>query len=64
LRILYQAHNGNYPNAVFVGMDTDKTPRYATVRGTRGDFKGDVTGSDKRHAPPHGEFACSRCIMY
>ncbi|GHT83970.1 topoisomerase [Bacteroidia bacterium] len=56
LRIIYQTRNGKYPNAVFVGMDTDKTPRYATVRGTRGDFKGDVTGSDKRYsfALPNG----------
>jgi hypothetical protein len=56
LRIIYQTHNGKYPNAVFVGLDTDKTPRYATVRGTRGDFKGDVTGSDKRYsfALPNG----------
>jgi hypothetical protein len=56
LRIIYQTRNRGYANAVFVGLDTDKTPRYATVRGTRGDFKGDVTGSDKRYsfALPNG----------
>jgi hypothetical protein len=56
LWILYQTRNGGYANAVFVGLDTDKTPRYATVRGTRGNFKGDVTGSDKRYsfAIPNG----------
>ena len=56
LRILYQTRNGRYANAVFVGFDKDKTPRYATVRGTRGNFKGDVENSDKRYsfALPNG----------
>lgn len=56
LRILYQTRNGKYANAVFVGLDTDKIPRYATVRGLRGNFKGDVTSSDKRYsfALPNG----------
>jgi len=56
LRILYQTHNGKYANAVFVGLDTQKIPRYATIRGLRGNFKGDVTSSDKRYsfALPNG----------
>lgn len=50
LGMLYQTRNNGYANAVFVGFDKDKTPRYATIRGTRGDFKGDVEGSDKRYS--------------
>ena len=53
---LYQTRRGNYCNVVFVGYDKDKIPRYASVRGTGGDFKGDVSGSDKRYsfALPNG----------
>ncbi|MGI5848506.1 MAG: DUF3991 domain-containing protein [Christensenellales bacterium] len=56
LRILYQTRNGKYANVVFVGLDTDKIPRYATVRGIRGNFKGDITSSDKKYsfALPNG----------
>lgn len=56
LRILHQTRNGKYANAVFVGLDTEKIPRYATIRGLRGNFKGDVEGSDKRYsfALPNG----------
>jgi hypothetical protein len=56
LQILYQTRNKGYANAVFVGYDTDKIPRYATVRGCRGNFKGDTKGSDKRYsfAMPNG----------
>ena len=56
LRILYQTRNKGYANAVFVGYDKDKTPRYATIRGISGNFKGDTDGSDKRYsfALPNG----------
>ena len=37
-----------YHNAVFVGMDSCGKPRYACLRGTCSDFKGEATGSDKR----------------
>jgi hypothetical protein len=39
-----------YHSAVFVGYDHDGEARYAAVRGTRGDFKGEAAGSDKRFA--------------
>lgn len=35
-------------NAVFVGKDKSRTPRFACMRGTQGSFKQDVAGSDKR----------------
>jgi hypothetical protein len=35
-------------NCVFVGYDDKHTPRYAALRGTYGDFKREVSGSDKR----------------
>jgi hypothetical protein len=56
LRTLYQTHNGRYCNAVFVGYDKNKTPRYASVRGVGGNFRGDADGSDKRYsfALPNG----------
>ncbi|MDF1494561.1 DUF3991 and TOPRIM domain-containing protein [Caproiciproducens sp. CPB-2] len=55
-QILYQTRKGEYCNAVFVGCDKDRIPRYASIRGISGDFKGDVTGSDKRYsfALPNG----------
>ena len=37
-----------YHNAVFIGMDRYGKPRYANLRGIGTDFKGEVTGSDKR----------------
>lgn len=37
-----------YHNAVFVGMDPYGKSRYACLRGTCSDFKGEATGSDKR----------------
>jgi hypothetical protein len=36
-------------NCVFVGFDDVGKPRYAALRGTYGDFKGEVPGSDKRY---------------
>ncbi len=39
-----------YHNAAFVGYDRTGTPRYAALRGTNSDFKGEVPGSDKRYA--------------
>ncbi len=48
--MLYQTRNKGYANAVFVGYDNSHVARYATIRGTRGDFKGDVAASDKRYS--------------
>ena len=39
-----------YHNCVFVGRDPKGQPRYAALRGTVGDFKGEATGSDKRYS--------------
>ena len=39
-----------YHNAVFVGRDQQGQPRYAALRGTVGDFKGEAPGSDKRYS--------------
>ncbi len=42
----------SYPhhNAVFVGHDRQGKPRYANLRGTCSDFKGECNGSDKRYS--------------
>jgi hypothetical protein len=37
-------------NCVFVGFDGSGVPRYAALRGTYGDFKGEAPGSDKRYS--------------
>lgn len=39
-----------YHNAVFVGYDQAGKAKYAALRGTMGDFKGEVSGSDKRYS--------------
>jgi hypothetical protein len=47
-KLLYESRQ--YHNAVFVGYGKDGTARYAAPRGTRGSYKGDATGSDKRYS--------------
>lgn len=49
-KLIYQNYNNGYYNVVFVGCDTENVPRYATVRGITGDFKGDAPGSDKNYS--------------
>lgn len=44
--IFYESRK--YHNCVFVGRDKAGKARFACLRGTMGDFKGDVPGSDKR----------------
>lgn len=39
-----------YHNVVFVGRDLKGQSRYAALRGTVGDFKGEAPGSDKRYS--------------
>ncbi len=43
---LYESEK--YHNVVFVGQDSSGKPRYANLRGTTSDFKGEASGSDKR----------------
>ena len=45
-RKLYEDRRGNI---VFVGFDNHGAPRFASLRGTRGNFRRDVAGSDKRY---------------
>jgi len=47
-KMLYEDVRGN---VVFVGYDERNKPRFASLRGTRGDcsFRGDCSGSDKRY---------------
>ena len=39
-----------YHNALFAGYDQEGKVRYAALRGTLGNFKGEVTGSDKHYS--------------
>ena len=45
----------DYHNAVFVGYDKDGTARYGALRGTVGQYKGELTGSDKHFSFSIGE---------
>lgn len=44
------AETKKYHNALFAGYDREGKLRYAALRGTMGDFKGEVTGSDKHYS--------------
>ena len=44
---LYES--GDYHSAVFLGRDRENTVKYGYVRGTIGDYKKDIAGSDKRY---------------
>lgn len=46
--ILYESKK--YHNDVFIGRDESGKARYAALRGTYGDFKGEARGSDKRYS--------------
>ena len=35
---------------MFVGLDKENKPRYATIRGIGNDFIGEANGSDKRYS--------------
>ena len=39
-----------YHSAVFAGYDESGTPRHANIRSTKGNFKGDATGSGKHYS--------------
>jgi len=53
---IYESHNRvqesgkTYVNAVFVGFDKAGNQKYAALRGTGTDFKGEATGSDKHYS--------------
>lgn len=42
--------SADYHSAIFIGKDENGVPKYATCRSTYSDFKGDVSGSDKRYS--------------
>lgn len=44
------AETDQYHAVIFFGYDEKGVPRYASIRGTFGNFKGEVPGSDKRFA--------------
>ena len=46
--ILYESRE--HHNAVFIGKDEKGKARYANMRGTLGEFKGEAYGSDKRYS--------------
>jgi len=46
--LLYESKD--YHNAVFLGYDSVGKARYAALRGTYGDYKGEASGSDKHYS--------------
>jgi len=46
--LLYESRD--YKNAVFIGYDEHRIPKYAALRATRSKFKGEATGSDKQYS--------------
>ena len=57
--MLYEDRRGN---VVFVGYDEHNKARFATLRGTGGDFRGDCAGSDKRYGFHTAVCAPSDCL--
>lgn len=47
---IYGSLNKRHENVVFVGRDSSGVSRYASLRGCKGDFKGEAAGSDKRYS--------------
>ena len=47
-KMLYQTDRKGYKNCVFLSRDGNGNAKYACVRGCTGDFRGDVSGSQKR----------------
>lgn len=47
-KTLYESKD--YHSAVFIGTDQEGTPKYGNIRSTKGSFKGECKGSDKRYA--------------
>ena len=56
------AYEDRRGNVVFVGFDGHGAARFASIRGTYGDFRGDCAGSDKRYGfsmdSPHSDQLC------
>ena len=57
--MLYEGRRGN---VVFVGYDELNKPRFASLRGTRGDYRGDCAGSDKRYSFNMAACVPSECL--
>lgn len=51
-----------YHNALFIGYDSEGVPRYGALRGTVGQYKGDLTGSDKQFSFSINQNRSPKCI--
>jgi len=58
---LYEDRRGN---VVFVGHDEQGAARFASLRGTYGDFRGDCAGSDKRYGFQAVFAPCDRLYIF
>ncbi|MCL1792805.1 MAG: DUF3991 and toprim domain-containing protein [Oscillospiraceae bacterium] len=58
---LYEDRRGN---VVFVGHDEPGTARFASLRGTHGDYRGDCSGSDKRYGFQAVFAPCERVYVF
>ena len=46
---VYQTTRGGYKNCVFLGLDSQGTPRSAFTRSCQGTWRGDIAGSQKKY---------------
>ena len=58
---LYEDRRGN---VVFIGYDEHNKPRFATLRGTYGSYRGDCAGSDKRYGFNTGFAPSGRLYLF
>ena len=58
---LYEDRRGN---VVFVGHDEQGAARFASLRGTHGDYRGDCAGSDKRYSFQAVFAPCERVYVF
>jgi len=59
--MLYEDRRGN---VVFIGYDEHNKPRFATLRGTHGSYRGDCPGSDKRYSFNTGSAPSGRLYLF
>jgi hypothetical protein len=57
-------YEDKYGNVVFVGHDGHGRARFASMRGTRADFRGDCSGSDKRYGFRAVFSPCERLYIF
>ena len=63
---VYQTTRGGYKNCVFLGLDSQGTPRSAFTRSCQGTWRGDIAGSQKKYGflIPADDEDCSTVAIF